>query len=620
MLRRIASLIVLAAAAAVPAQAAVTVRGLDSSRLPIVRLTVAVDTARPGAAPVFEVTENGRPVGGLAISAPSASAAVALAIDTSGSMYGAPLQKALGSATDFLDHLKQGDEGAVFGFGHTATMPQGLTADTTVLRAAVAGLSSDTVQGTAVNDAALLAVRELARSKADARRVLVLLTDGKDSSSTAKLADVITAASKAGVSIYTIALHTGSYTPGSLQELSAATGGTFHDADQAGLGRVYTDIAQELQQTFVLTYRTGESKHVDVAITADGQRTTTGYVGGATPAILRPGLVPAAAVLPAWSTYAIAGVTFGLLLVGALLVFRPRPRRSLSERLDAYNEFSKRAKVADDLDTSDRTSLMVQLARSTERILGGLNFWKTSASLIERADLPLRTGELFYMQLGSALLFGMPAGYAGTIPLFTLVLFVFGFFVPLLVVKFKARGRQKAFDNQLPDALTAMAASLKVGHSWNQAMDTIVKEGADPMKAEFSRVASEVRLGRASDDALESMAKRIGSADFEFVTMSVNIQRQVGGSLADLLDQVAETVRLRQQFRTKVKALTSMGRMSAYTLIGMPFMMGLGIYAMNPSYMDPLLYTGTGHFLMLIALVSMSLGGLLLKKIVSFKS
>ena len=91
---------------------------------------------------------------------------------------------------------------------------------------------------------------------------------------------------------------------------------------------------------------------------------------------------------------------------------------------------------------------------------------------------------------------------------------------------------------------------------------------------------------------MQAMAERLGSIDFEFVVMSVNIQRQVGGSLADLLDQVGETVRQRQQFRRKVKALRAMGRMSAYTLVALPFVMALAIFAISPNYLAPLWSTG----------------------------
>ena len=189
----------------------------------------------------------------------------------------------------------------------------------------------------------------------------------------------------------------------------------------------------------------------------------------------------------------------------------------------------------------------------------------------------------------------------------------------MLWLKLKARKRQKAFADQLPDTLVAMAASLKAGHSWNQAMETVIREGSEPTSREFGRVANEVRLGRPNDDAMQAMADRLGSIDFEFAVMSVNIQRQVGGSLADLLDQVGETVRQRQQFRRKVKALCAMGRMSAYTLVALPFVMALAIFVLSPTYLAPLWSTSLGYVLVFGALTSITLGALILKKIVSFK-
>ena len=122
-----------------------------------------------------------------------------------------------------------------------------------------------------------------------------------------------------------------------------------------------------------------------------------------------------------------------------------------------------------------------------------------------------------------------------------------------------------------------MAASLKAGHSFRQGMQSVVDEGVDPAAREFKRVLTEARLGRPMDDALTEMALRIGSKNFEFVMSAVTIQRQVGGSLAGLFDMVADTVRQRQQFRRKIKGLTAMGRMSAYVLVGLPFVVGAAI-------------------------------------------
>src|SRR5205823_1287094 len=135
---------------------------------------------------------------------------------------------------------------------------------------------------------------------------------------------------------------------------------------------------------------------------------------------------------------------------------------------------------------------------------------------------------------------------------------------------------------------------------------------------ELKRVLTEAGLGRPLDDALADMADRVGSENFAFAITAVTIQRQVGGSLATLFDMVSETVRNRQQFARKIRSLTAMGRMSAYTLVGVPFFIAGMVSLMNPGYMQPLFHTQVGHMLIILGLVMMGVGSLILKKIVSF--
>jgi tight adherence protein B len=167
--------------------------------------------------------------------------------------------------------------------------------------------------------------------------------------------------------------------------------------------------------------------------------------------------------------------------------------------------------------------------------------------------------------------------------------------------------------------LITIAASLKAGHSFKQGLQAVVDEGNPPANEEFKRVLTETALGRPMDDALAEMSERCGSKNFEFAITAVTIQRQVGGSLATLFDMVADTVRQRQQFARKVKSLTAMGRMSAYTLVGVPFFIAGTVTLLNPSYMHPLYATRTGHVLIGLGFGMMTIGSLLLKKIVSFK-
>jgi tight adherence protein B len=194
-----------------------------------------------------------------------------------------------------------------------------------------------------------------------------------------------------------------------------------------------------------------------------------------------------------------------------------------------------------------------------------------------------------------------------------------GALLPVAFLSFKAKRRLSAIEDQLPDILITIAASLKAGHSFRQGLQAVVDEGQPPASDEFKRVLTETSLGRPMDDALAEMSERIGSKNLDFVITAVTIQRQVGGSLAGIFDMVADAVRERQQFMRKIKGLTAMGRMSAYVLIGLPFFLAGMFTLINPQYMAPLWGTSAGHKIIFSGLVMMAIGSLLLKKIVNFK-
>jgi tight adherence protein B len=313
---------------------------------------------------------------------------------------------------------------------------------------------------------------------------------------------------------------------------------------------------------------------------------------------------------------ALGGAVAVLLLLAAAFAFAGKKGAWLSRRLEPHVGESHDVKVAG---AGERLALAAGLFRATERTFGHMKPWRHVASLLARADLPLRTVEFFYIAGGSSLLVGILVAAAGPPTIAILIGLVGGALVPYFFVSFKARRRLKAFENQLPDLLITMAASLKAGHSFRQGMQAVIDEDQEPAAKEFKRVLAETRLGRPMDAALTEMANRIGSKNFEFVITAVTIQRQIGGSLAGIFDMVADTVRDRQQFARKIKGLTAMGRMSAYVLIGLPFFVLGVITLVNSEYMSPLWHTSTGHRLLIIMLVMMGFGSLVLRKIVSFK-
>jgi tight adherence protein B len=267
----------------------------------------------------------------------------------------------------------------------------------------------------------------------------------------------------------------------------------------------------------------------------------------------------------------------------------------------------------------ERLQAAAGLFRATERTFGHWRHWIALDRMLERADVPLRTVEFVYLSLGATLLAGLvsAAVFKGT--LMVLAGMAGGGLVPFAVIWFKGRKRTRAFENQLPDMLITLAAALKAGHSFKQGLQTVVDEGRPPASKELKRVLTEAQLGRPIDESLTEMAQRLGSKNFEFVITAVTIQRQVGGSLAGLIDMVADTVRQRQQFIRKVRGLTAMGRAGSYVLMGLPFVIAAAITLMNSDYMSPLYHSPTGHKLIGIGLTMMAIGSLLLKKIVSFK-
>lgn len=179
----------------------------------------------------------------------------------------------------------------------------------------------------------------------------------------------------------------------------------------------------------------------------------------------------------------------------------------------------------------------------------------------------------------------------------------------------RARRRSRAFELQLPEILDSLSASLRAGHSFDTALQAMTEDASEPTKSEFRRVITEVQLGRPLEAALKELGERLRSDDLLFVLDAIMVQRQVGGSLAELFVLVSETVRSREQFRRRLRAVTGMARMSARVLTAMPVVAILALSAVSWSYMSPLLTTGTGHVLLAVTLAMVIVGGLLLRKI-----
>ena len=620
MSRRASRLLVAAVFAAlvtpVAAGASLTLRGIDTSNYPTVRVTVVSPVARTAAPPTL--TENGNRVVGLHAVNLAATKSVVIAIDRSRSMAGTKLADALEAARAFLRTKAPSDKVSVVGFGSRAVQLTPLTQSTAEADDALRLLRVDSKNGTALYDALQLSASSL-RSQVGRARVVVLLTDGKDVSSEASLKAALGTAHDTGTLVYPIAIGGDGATVAPLKQMAAVTGGSFKSAaTSSSLNAVYSSIAGELKRTWRVEYATaarpGEQLHLRVAMNPEGAASTNVRIPGTPTQDAGGEALPSPLYSPLGGLLLTMLVAF-LVLTACGFLFSSAKGSWVKTRLAPHVESRKTRKRK----KGERLAAFGGLFRATEQAFGHRRVWHKLQRKLERADLPLRTVEFAYLIVGCAFVFALFAAMSGRSSLGILIALAVGGALPYLFVSFKAKRRMNAFEEQLPDLLVTLAASLKAGHSFKQGLQTIVDEGHEPASKELGRVLTDTRLGRPMDEALSETAERIGSKNFSFVITAVTIQRQVGGSLAGLFDMVADTVRQRQQFARKIKGLTAMGRASAYVLIGLPFFVALALTLLNPSYMHPLYATSTGHTLIMVGLMMMAFGSLILRKLVSFK-
>jgi len=608
------TVLVLPAAAA----AAVQLGGVNASAYPTVRATV-VSPAGASVAPA--ISEDGRPVAGLEMQNLGRAKAIATLIDRSQSMRGKPLANAIAAARAFVQAKQSPDEISVIAFG---SKPLTMSPFSTVRGDAdqpLSRLKPDPERGTALYDAIISAAHQL-NSNPLPGRVIIVLTDGADNASKGTIEQAIAAARDANVSVYAIGIEGTGFTSDPLVQIATSSGGQYYGAASTSkLASVYGTIGETLKRTWRIQYvtaaRPGDRIHVTASVVGHGSVTDNFSVPGA--AAKDPGpskIVPKGAYGPGGPLGVAVAVGF-LILLGCLFMLSGLRGSWVRSRIALHvgetKLTSKKARK------QQRLAMLGSVFRATEKALGHLKQWRVIGKMLERADVPLKTVEFFWIEVGAVFVAFFFTVVVGAAVPFTLAAMVIAGAIPYGWVWLKMRKRVRMFEDQLPDLLITIAASLKAGHSFKQGLQAVVDEGHPPADQELKRVLTETSLGRPMDDALAEMAERVGSANFEFAITAVTIQRQVGGSLATLFDMVADTVRHRQQFARKIRALTAMGRMSAYTLIGIPFFIAGVMTLMNRRYMHPLFFTSGGRFLIIAALVMMGFGSLLLKKIVSFR-
>jgi tight adherence protein B len=235
---------------------------------------------------------------------------------------------------------------------------------------------------------------------------------------------------------------------------------------------------------------------------------------------------------------------------------------------------------------------------------------------MRQAGIPLLGGEFMVLLVVSALA-AFLIGWMLTLELATA--FLMGGLVAAAIwifVAWRAYRRRNAFTEQLGDCLTTIANALRAGYSFPQAVEVVAKEMEPPISDEFAQVSREVSMGVPLEAALEAMGRRVGSADLDLMITSVLIQREVGGNLAQILDNIGDTIQERIRMKREIFALTAQGRLSAWVLIVLPFVMALFMYIFKPEHIMVLIDDPLGRTAMFVSLFLEVIGYIVIQKIV----
>ena len=208
---------------------------------------------------------------------------------------------------------------------------------------------------------------------------------------------------------------------------------------------------------------------------------------------------------------------------------------------------------------------------------------------LEQGNVPLTAGEAIAAAFGLAGVLGLIAGLITLNAIVGLVVFIVAIFLVFGIINFVGGREKKKFENQLPDTLTLLSTSLRAGYSLLQAVEAVAAEAPNPTSREFGRAIAEARLGVPVTDAMNGITNRTQSKDFEWAVIAIEIQREVGGNLAEVLQTVADTMLARNRLKGEIKALTAEGRISAIVLGSLPFAMALFLWTSNRDYLRTVL-------------------------------
>jgi tight adherence protein B len=298
-------------------------------------------------------------------------------------------------------------------------------------------------------------------------------------------------------------------------------------------------------------------------------------------------------------------------------------RDDVQDRLERYASAGGNTEKSEEK-RKEQQSLLEQLASSRaltdfNKLVEKRDWGANLARELSRADLALKPSEFLAIRVGCII--GLPAIVVllgATIvpsianPIAYVVSAVVGFWLPGFYLGRRKGQRLKAFNSRLADTITLIANSLRAGSSFLQSIEMVVRESQPPISTEFNRVIREVNLGLPFDQALNNMSRRLHSDDLELMVTAINIQHQVGGNLAEILDSIAFTIRERVRIKGEIRTLTAQGRLSGYIVGFLPVGLMVIISAIAPQFVGPMFEKPPEAFGLPLGVVLLAVGGIMM--------
>ena len=254
-----------------------------------------------------------------------------------------------------------------------------------------------------------------------------------------------------------------------------------------------------------------------------------------------------------------------------------------------------------------------------DRLAGGTARGSALAAWIEQSGTKVSISALLLMALGSATLFGLIVAGAMRMQVGWFIGGGFGFALPFLVLKIKRKRRMRAFEEAFPEALDLVARALKAGHAFATGLKMVADEMPDPVGIEFRKTFDEQNFGLPLKDALANLTVRMPSLDVRFFSTAVLIQRETGGNLSEILENLAHVVRERFKILRQVRVYTAHGRLTGYVLLALPVFLAIALSFINPEHMQLLFRERIGHMLLGLTVVMQTIGYFWIKQVVKIE-